>query len=268
VTDAEDLARPSRSLTDRGLETRARIVQSAAQLMFEQGIGATSVEHVRQAACVSGSQMTHYFRDKRTLIRAVIAWQTDRIIDFNTQAGATALDSFEALRDWADRHIEMQMARDLVIGCRLGGLAGQLGAYDEQTRLELEAGFDRWAQVVRAGLLQMRERAVLRADAPIESLTTAVVAAHQGGALMAQVERDITPLRDALNGVLDYIASYATVRRDDRPCRSSESTAMGERDPLAADHGNRAGDRSAQPPGPVPARPTNHPTGISNPPRS
>jgi AcrR family transcriptional regulator len=178
--------------------------------MFEHGIAATSVDHVRQQAGVSGSQMTHYFRDKRALIRAVIAWQSDRVIEFNTQAGSATLDSFDALREWVQRHIEMQKALDFVIGCRLGGLAGQLGTSDDQTRAELVLGFDRWAEVVRTGLTSMRERAVLRPDAPVELLTTALIAAHQGGALLAQVKRDITPLREALDGVVDYIATYAT----------------------------------------------------------
>jgi TetR/AcrR family transcriptional repressor of nem operon len=196
--------------TARGEHTRARIVESAAALMFEHGVAATTVDQVRRAADVSGSQMSHYFRDKRTLLRAVIAWQSDRVIEFNTRCGTTALDSLAALRDWADRHIEMQKALDFVIGCRLGGLAGQLGACDERTRAELATGFDRWEHVVHSGLTTMRARGTLRADAPVDVLTAALVAAHQGGSLLAQIKRDITPLRDALDGVLDYIGSYAT----------------------------------------------------------
>ncbi len=210
MTPAEQGRDEPAALTARGQQTRARIVASAAALMCEQGIAATSIDQVRRAAGVSGSQMTHYFHDKRTLVHAVIVWQTERVIEFNTQAGTTALDTFEALRHWADRHIDMQKALDFVIGCRLGGLAGQIGAADDQSRAALAVGFDRWAQVVRTGLRSMRSRGVLRPDTPVDKLTTALVAAHQGGALMSQIKRDITPLREALDGVLDYISSYAT----------------------------------------------------------
>jgi AcrR family transcriptional regulator len=189
--------------------TRCRIVEAAAGLMFTRGIASTSMDQVRAEAGVSGSQLALYFADKRALVRAVIAWQSDRVIEFNTKHGSVALDSFEALRDWADRHIEMQQALDFVVGCRLGALAGQLGACDELTRTELAIGFDRWTQVVRDGLEAMRARGLLCQGAPIEQLTTMLVAAHQGGALVAQAKRDVTPLREALDGALDYIASFA-----------------------------------------------------------
>jgi len=43
--------------TRKGLATRARIVSAAARLMFERGVANTSVEEVRNAARVGGSQI-------------------------------------------------------------------------------------------------------------------------------------------------------------------------------------------------------------------
>jgi AcrR family transcriptional regulator len=47
--------------------------------MYENGAANTSFEDVRKAAKASGSQMSHYFADKRSLIRAVIAHQSDAV---------------------------------------------------------------------------------------------------------------------------------------------------------------------------------------------
>ncbi|MDT7767869.1 MAG: hypothetical protein QOI30_865, partial [Mycobacterium sp.] len=54
-------------LTRKGRETRARIVDAAAKLMFEHGVAGTSIDEVRNTAAVSGSQISHYFHDKRDL---------------------------------------------------------------------------------------------------------------------------------------------------------------------------------------------------------
>ena len=59
--------------TRKGLATRARIIGAAAKLMFERGVANTSIEEVRSTAGVGGSQISHYFRDKRDLTRQVIA---------------------------------------------------------------------------------------------------------------------------------------------------------------------------------------------------
>ena len=61
-----------RRLTRRGRETRERIVSAAAELIFERGVAETTLEDIRAAAGVSGSQVYHYFEDKQALVRAVI----------------------------------------------------------------------------------------------------------------------------------------------------------------------------------------------------
>jgi TetR/AcrR family transcriptional regulator, transcriptional repressor for nem operon len=63
--------------------------------------------------------------------------------------------------------------------------------------------------VLRSGLESMRVRRLLRADAPVEMLATTLLTAHQGGSLLAQVMRDITPLRHALDSALQYVFSFA-----------------------------------------------------------
>ena len=67
-----------RRLTRRGRETRERIVAAAAELIFERGVAETTLEDIRAAAGVSGSQVYHYFEDKQALVRAVIDHQTGR----------------------------------------------------------------------------------------------------------------------------------------------------------------------------------------------
>ena len=59
--------------TRKGRATRGRIVDVAAKLMFQRGVAGTSIDEVRNTAAVSGSQISHYFHDKRDLTRQVIA---------------------------------------------------------------------------------------------------------------------------------------------------------------------------------------------------
>jgi AcrR family transcriptional regulator len=48
--------------------------------MFERGAAGTSLEDVHAAAEVSPSQIYHYFKDKRSLVKAVIAVQVTQVI--------------------------------------------------------------------------------------------------------------------------------------------------------------------------------------------
>jgi AcrR family transcriptional regulator len=196
-------------LTRKGLATRSRIIATAANLIFERGVASTSIDDVRREAKVSGSQMTHYFQDKRSLVHAVIDYQRDVVLDFHTQPQLGKLDSFEALRLWADLNVEKMLAQNIEGGCSFGSLAGELAESDPRMRSDLAAGYDQWAEILRSGLAAMRRRGELRADAKPDVLTSVLLAAHQGGSLLSQTKRDIKPLRDALNAALDYLYSYA-----------------------------------------------------------
>src|SRR5690242_8134079 len=85
-------------LTPKGARTRARIVEEAAALIHERGVAGTTLEDVKVAAEVSGSQMYHYFPDKNELVQAVIDYQADTIVDRNRHA----LESANGVEAWRD----------------------------------------------------------------------------------------------------------------------------------------------------------------------
>lgn len=195
-------------LTPKGRATRERIVRTAADLIFEHGVAGTSIDDVRKAAGVSGSQMTHYFTDKRSLIRAVVAWQADTVVELHAALGE--LDTFEALDLWAELNIARQKQRSCQGGCRFGSLAGELAEQDAQTRAELARGFQRWEALFRHGLKLMKTRGVLRPDANPDELALGLLAALQGGLLLTQTRRDIRPLEAALKTMMAQVRSFAT----------------------------------------------------------
>jgi TetR/AcrR family transcriptional regulator, transcriptional repressor for nem operon len=199
--------------TRKGLETRARIVGVAARLMFERGVTNTSIDEVRTAAGVGGSQISHYFRDKRDLTRHVVASRRDDVVTFHTQPELSALDSLAALHAWADA-----CAADIdtvyrVGGCVYGSLAGELIDADDEIHADLAAGYDRWIELFRDGLTAMRDRGELSPDADPRHLAVALVAAHQGGAMITHATGDAEPLGAALHAAVEYVRSFAAKPR-------------------------------------------------------
>jgi len=197
-------------LTRKGRATRERIVDAASELVFLHGVSHTTMEDVRRAAGVSGSQLSHYFADKATLVRAIVAAQADATVAQHQAPELGELDSLDALELWARLNIERQRELNCVGGCRLGSLAGELLAEsdDEDTRTCLVDGFERWLSLFRHGLTLMRERGELRADADPEDLALTLIACLQGGILLTQTMRDTRPLEASLLAALDKVRSY------------------------------------------------------------
>ncbi len=177
---------------------------AAAQLMFEHGVAGTSTDDVRVAAAVSTSQIYHYFRDKDSLVRAVIDHQTEQVLGAQQPLFAK-LDSLAGLRAWRDALVELQRQRRCAGGCPIGSLGSELAEEYPEAREALADGFARWAEAIAAGLRAMHGRGELRPDTDPDHLGLALLTALQGGLLLTQIRRDTVALEAGLDTVLAQV---------------------------------------------------------------
>ena len=137
--------------TAKGRATRARIVAAASELIAERGLAETSLDDVIERAGVSKSQLYHCFDDRAALLRAVIAYNTEAVLDH-----VGPLDCWKSIRSWFDELVELQIGCHASGGCPIGSLVGQLAEVDEDARIALADGFDRWEAQLRDGLGSMQ----------------------------------------------------------------------------------------------------------------
>jgi TetR/AcrR family transcriptional regulator, transcriptional repressor for nem operon len=191
-------------LTPKGARTRARIVDAAAPLVYERGVASTTLEDVRAAAEVSGSQLSHYFADKNELVQAVIDRQADIIVGNQEQAD---LGTAEGIQAWRDMVIAAARGTGGKGGCPLGSLGGQLAETDPEARALLAAGFARWSAAIRDGLRARQAAGHFPAGVTPDDLAVTLLATLQGGLLLAQVQRDTRPLETAVDTILALAAT-------------------------------------------------------------
>jgi AcrR family transcriptional regulator len=189
-------------LTPKGARTRARIVEGAAALIHERGVAGTTLEDVKVAAEVSGSQMYHYFPDKNELVQAVIDYQADAIPQHHRHALGSA-NGVEAWRNMVIAGAKLTQAKG---GCPLGSLAGQLAESDPEARALIAAGFDQWAAAIGDGLRSLRADGVLPSDIDPDDLAATLLATLQGGLLLAQLQRSTRPFETAVDTLVALIA--------------------------------------------------------------
>ncbi len=187
--------------TARGRATRDRIVAGAAALMYAQGVAGTSLDDVCRATATSKSQLYHYFADKSELVCAVIDHQRGQVLAAQ-QPLLDDLGSLAGLRAWRDLMVRMNDDPAALGGCPVGGLASEVGSTDPAARRAAAGAFADWGGLLREGFTRMRAAGVLPETADPESLAVGVLAALQGGLLLAQTTRDVRPLEIALDHAL------------------------------------------------------------------
>jgi TetR/AcrR family transcriptional regulator, transcriptional repressor for nem operon len=194
---SDEQVRPA--LTAKGKRTRARIVEAAARLIYERGVAGATLDDIKAAAGVSGSQMYHYFPDKDELVQAVISYQADVIAGNQRQAD---LGTTEGLRAWRDMTIAQARSGEGKGGCPLGSLAGQLAETDPHARALLADGFGQWHAAIGEGLRRLYQAGQLADGTAPDALAVTLLATLQGGLLLTQVERDPRLLETAVDTLL------------------------------------------------------------------
>jgi TetR/AcrR family transcriptional repressor of nem operon len=203
--DNDTSGRPK--LTVKGARTRARIVEGAAALIHERGVAATTLEDVKVAADVSGSQLYHYFPDKDHLVQAVIDYNADAIVSRNQQvlAGANGVEAWRKMVITAAKRTKAQG------GCALGALVGQLAETDPEARTLIASGFDRWATAIADGLRSRDAEGTLASDVDPDDLAITLLATLEGGLLLAQAQRSTRPFETAIDTLLSLIVGQGVV---------------------------------------------------------
>jgi len=194
VNEAADRAR----LTAKGERVRTRIVEAAAALIHEHGVAGTTLEEVKVAAEVSGSQLYHYFPGKDELVQAVIDYQADGIVSRQRQVLSTA----KGLEAWRNMVITAARRTKARGGCQLGSLGGQLAETDPDARALIATGFERWAAALSEGLSALDADGKLSPGIDPDSLATTLLATLQGGLLLGQVQQSSRPLETAIDTLL------------------------------------------------------------------
>jgi hypothetical protein len=71
--------------------------------------------------------------------------------------------------------------------------------------------YQEWTRTITTVLGRMRDAGVLRPEAEPDALATGLVAAFQGGLLLARMTRDATSVKIALDMAVDRIKEFAAV---------------------------------------------------------
>ena len=201
--------RNGRRLTARGAQTRARIIATAADLMFVRGVGSTTLDDVLAASGVSKSQLYHHFAGKDPLVRAVIEHMGEIVIK-RERDSLGRVSTLRGLRRWRDSLVQANALRHGAYGCALGSLASEVSDHDEIARQTLSALFREWQELLDGVLRRLQDRGELPADAPVDQLAVGLMGALQGGYLLAQTERDVTPMATSIDMALAHIESLST----------------------------------------------------------
>jgi TetR/AcrR family transcriptional regulator, transcriptional repressor for nem operon len=169
-----------------GKDTRAKIVETAAELFWIKGYGSTSIADILSRAQVNSGSLYHFFPGKQDLLLAVLESYRDGIYPMLLDpAWAGVEDPIDRVFALLGRYRELILLTDCSYGCPIGSLALELHEADPAVRDLLAQNFSAWVAAVRACL----DEAGIPGDT--QALAEFVLTVMEGGVMQARTYRDV-----------------------------------------------------------------------------
>jgi AcrR family transcriptional regulator len=179
--------------------------------MYVKGVSATTLDDIREATGTSKSQLYRHFPDKEALVRAVIALRGRQVIERET-GRLGRLASYRGLVRWRNALIAANALQNGAYGCALGSMANEVADHDEEARAMLAGLFRTWEGLIADGLRRMQAKGALTPGADPAALAVSLMAAVQGGYLLANTAHDTRPMEISIDLALEHLKSYLAER--------------------------------------------------------
>lgn len=183
---------------------RERLIREMIRLVHEQGVGATSVSDVAEAAGVTKGALYHHFATKDDLGLAALEHAEAEFSDFiddalSGRSGLVALESFFSAA------LDIHRRRGFVGGCPFGNVALEMADRDRSYTEILNSVFDSWVSRLRDVMVEGQQAGEIRDDLAPDDLARLTVATIEGGIMMSRLKKDEEPMKhciDSLRGML------------------------------------------------------------------
>lgn len=198
----------------RGASTRQKIIETAAKLIYKNGVNGTSVDDVLSASGTGKSQFYHYFTNKDHLVKELIQFHVSSLPAAKPELLA-GLGCLAGIEIWLDQILQDQRDGLYVDGCPIGNLASEMSGQSEDLRLNLQATFSHWETSLTDGLKAMKVKGQLKPDSTPDDLAMFIVAAIEGALLLSKTVKGTKPLEatvSQLKGMLRSQCLGATKR--------------------------------------------------------
>jgi TetR/AcrR family transcriptional regulator, transcriptional repressor for nem operon len=181
----------------KGTATRSRVIDSAIGLINRKGIRNTSVRDVIEETGVKKGNLYFHFSSKDELCAAIIGEAAERYFNYLSKS-ITSDRPLGKISDILTAVLEYHRKRKFDGGCIFGNTALETSDTDEAYAEMVRGVFDRWVRILAGLLREAARRGELPAGIRPEPMARHIVAAMEGGIMMARLYKREAPLMECV----------------------------------------------------------------------
>jgi TetR/AcrR family transcriptional regulator, transcriptional repressor for nem operon len=197
------------AIADAQKGTRERLIETAAQLFWEQGYHATGLAQIYEQAQVRSGSFYHFFASKDAVLRAVLEYYHASFFSAVVAPNCTKEpDPIERVFCLLGEYRKWILRTQFRFGCPVGRLAMEMDPEFEEVFAGIRDNFSMWAATVEAWLKEAGTR--LPKDPDLGKIATFVLTVMEGGVMQARAAQSIEPFDDSIAVLRHFFDSLLT----------------------------------------------------------
>jgi AcrR family transcriptional regulator len=186
------------------MNARDRLIESAQELLWERGYVGTSPRAIQERAGAGQGSMYHHFSGKPDLALAAVRRSAEALCALAEAELAGPGGAVQRISAYLRRE------RDVLRGCRIGRLTQDPDIVaDPALRQPLRETFDRLRRRLAEVIAEGQARGEIAADLAAADLAATILAALQGGYVLARAAGTAEPFDRAVDGALALLRRAA-----------------------------------------------------------
>lgn len=197
-----------REMSEKGIKTKAKIVETARELFHRNGVKATSVDEILKISGAGKSQFYHYFKNKDDIVHAVLQFYLQL---FKQGKGPVRLqiNSWDDLEEFFYSHVRGIEMFNSERSCPIGSIGNELASENEEIRKDVNLIFGFMRNNISNFFADLKADGKLNKTADPESLADFCISTVQGALLLAKVRKDSKAAENTVDHALGYLKSFS-----------------------------------------------------------
>jgi AcrR family transcriptional regulator len=191
-------------LTAKGAATRQRIIEGAAGVIHEVGLGDTTLDDIRMRTATRKASCSTTSHGRDELLLAVAQFEADRVL-LDQQPHLSDLTTWESWQRW--KATLLRRYRKQGATCPMAVLMSELGSTDPAAQAVTRSLLLRWRSDLATGVRAMQMDGTAPAALDPDRFAGAIVAGIQGGVAILLATDSSADLEAVLDLLLEQLGT-------------------------------------------------------------
>lgn len=188
----------------KGIKTRERILSTTMKVIHENGYNNTSINDIIDATGVKKGNLYFHFSSKEKLTLGLIQKAREDYLKYlkDSTIGESPFDRIESmLMSIYNYHRKLKFKG----GCLFGNMALEMGGINEEFSKLIKDIFNEWIQYLTEMIQSAKKIGELPEIIDEKQLARHIIAAMEGGVMMAKVNRDGEYLLNSIKSIMQLM---------------------------------------------------------------